>query len=107
MMQITDNPLHTFEDLLRECYGDQPVPPIADTLLDLPAIAAAFGRRLREAGLPVGPAHAELYARSLDLSRPSSHGALYWTTRAVFVTSPSHVPAFDRVFSDIFQVAAA
>jgi uncharacterized protein with von Willebrand factor type A (vWA) domain len=70
--------------------------------LDLPAFASALGRRLRDAGMPVTTAQAEQYALSLDLIKPSSAHALYWTTRAVFVTSHQQLPAFDRVFRDVF-----
>ncbi len=70
--------------------------------LPLPATAAAFGRRLRHAGLPVGPERAARFADALAVVAPVSRRRLYWTTRAVFVSDRSQVEAFDRVFSAVF-----
>jgi len=70
--------------------------------LDLPALAAAFARRLLAAGLPVTPAHAIELARALDLVRPVARRRLYWTARAIFVTDPTQVRAFDAVFASVF-----
>jgi uncharacterized protein with von Willebrand factor type A (vWA) domain len=74
--------------------------------LDLPVVATAFGRRLRDAGLPVTPAQAEQCVLSLALVKPTSRHALYYTTRAVFVTGPRQLATFDRVFSDVFDAVA-
>lgn len=76
-------------------------------MLDVPAAATAFSRRLRDAGIPVTTADAEQYALSLALVKPSSRHALYWTTRAVFVTSQQQQTTFDRVFGDVFGSALA
>jgi uncharacterized protein with von Willebrand factor type A (vWA) domain len=73
-----------------------------EILLDLPAVVGAFSRRMYDAGVPVTPSQAELYARSLALTEPVLRQELYWTTRAVFVTGLRHVPIFDRVFSEVF-----
>jgi uncharacterized protein with von Willebrand factor type A (vWA) domain len=70
--------------------------------LDLPPLAAAFGRRLRDAGLPVTPARAADFARALELVRPLARRRLYWTARGVFVSDPSQLGAFDRVFLEVF-----
>ena len=70
--------------------------------LDLQALAAAFARRLLAAGLPVTPAHAIELARALDLVRPVARRRLYWTARAIFVTDPTQVRAFDAVFASVF-----
>lgn len=70
--------------------------------LDLPATAVAFSRRLREAGLPVGPERAARFADALALARPISRRRLYWTARAVFVSDRLQVAAFDRVFGEVF-----
>ena len=70
--------------------------------LDLPALAAALSGRLGEAGVPVTPARSVEFARALTLVRPVSRRRLYWTARAVFVSDPVHVKAFDAVFSSIF-----
>ncbi len=70
--------------------------------LDLPPLVGAFTRRLHAAGLPMTPARAVDLARSLALVRPVSRARLYWTARAVFVSDPVQVKAFDAVFSDVF-----
>ena len=70
--------------------------------LDLPALAGAFSRRLHDAGVPSGPEQSVHLARALTLVRPVSRRRLYWTARAVFVSDPSQVKAFDAVFADVF-----
>jgi hypothetical protein len=125
MAPITEDlPLLTTDALLRECLDGRDKPKVrpsraggvsahepderaASAPLDLPAVAGAFSRRLHDAGMPVTPSHSEQYARSLALIEPASRDALYWTTRAIFVTGPRQVPTFDRVFRDIFDSAGA
>ena len=75
--------------------------------LDLPALAGAFGRRLHEGGVPVTPEQAARFAEALRLVRPVSRGRLYWAARAVLVSDPSHVRAFDSVFFSVFGSAEA
>jgi uncharacterized protein with von Willebrand factor type A (vWA) domain len=75
--------------------------------LDLPPLVAGLSRRLRERGVPVTPARAAEFARALTLVRPVSRRRLYWTARAVFVSDPSQVPAFDAVFFSVFGSRAA
>jgi uncharacterized protein len=70
--------------------------------LDLPALAAALSGCLGEAGVPVTPARSVEFARALTLVRPVSRRRLYWTARAVFVSDPVQVKAFDAVFASIF-----
>lgn len=82
--------------------GGGEVHALEDLLLDLPAVVAAFSQRLHEAGMPVSPARAEQYARSLGLTQPVARRELYWTTRSVFVTGVQQVPTFDRVFHAVF-----
>ncbi|HEY0632274.1 MAG TPA: VWA domain-containing protein [Thermoleophilaceae bacterium] len=75
---------------------------VETVLLDLPPLVGAFGRRLREAGLPVTPQRSAELARALDLVRPITRRRLYWTARAVLVTDPGELKAFDRVFFTVF-----
>ncbi len=75
--------------------------------LDLPPLAAAFSRRLREAGLPVEAERPVRFARALTLVAPQARRRLYWTARAVFVSDPTQVRVFDRVFADVFGAGAA
>ncbi len=70
--------------------------------LDVSGVAGAFGRALRDAGVPSGVDRAVRFARALTLVRPVSRRRLYWTARAVFVSDPSQVAAFDAVFADVF-----
>ena len=71
--------------------------------LDLPALATALGQRLRVAGVPVTPERSARFARALTLVAPLKRERLYWTARAVFVSSHSQLPMFDRVFSAVFD----
>jgi uncharacterized protein with von Willebrand factor type A (vWA) domain len=70
--------------------------------LDLPPLAGALSRRLHDAGVPVTPARSADFARALALVRPISRRRLYWTARAVLVSDPAQVKAFDAVFSSVF-----
>jgi uncharacterized protein len=82
---------------------DSGLPFAVETLeLDLPALTGALSRRLHDAGVPVTPERSADFARSLALVRPLSRRRLYWTTRAVMVTDPAQVKAFDVVFFSVF-----
>jgi uncharacterized protein with von Willebrand factor type A (vWA) domain len=70
--------------------------------LDLPALAGALGQRLHHAGVPMTPGRSADFARALRLVRPVSRRRLYWTARAVLVSDPTQVEAFDRVFFSVF-----
>jgi uncharacterized protein len=73
--------------------------------IDLPSLATALGQRLRAAGLPVTPQRSARFVRALRLVRPLTRSELYWTARAVFVSSQAQLPGFDRVFAAIFASA--
>ncbi len=70
--------------------------------LDLPPLVSALSRRLHDAGLPVTPGRSADFARALTLVRPIARRRLYWTARAVFVSDPAQVKAFDAVFLSVF-----
>jgi len=70
--------------------------------LDLPALAATFGRRLHDAGVPVTSERAARFAQALTIVRPVSRRRLYWTARATLVTDATQVRAFDAVFFSVF-----
>jgi len=74
--------------------------------LDLPPLVGALSRRLHDAGLPVTPGRSVGFARALTLVRPITRRRLYWTARAVFVSDPAQVEAFDSVFFSVFGGAA-
>ncbi|MDQ6749449.1 MAG: VWA domain-containing protein [Actinomycetota bacterium] len=71
--------------------------------LDVPALASALGQRLRSAGVPVTPERSAHFARALALVTPVTRPELYWTARAVFVSSQAQLATFDRVFAAVFD----
>ena len=73
--------------------------------VDLPALTVAFTRRLRDAGLPVGPDHATRFAAALALTRPVARRRLYFAARTVFITDRGQLRAFDAVFAEVFGTA--
>ncbi len=70
--------------------------------LDLPPLVAAFGRRLQAAGVPVTVERDVNFARALTLVAPISRRRLYHTARAVLLSDPTQVAAFDAVFAAVF-----
>jgi uncharacterized protein with von Willebrand factor type A (vWA) domain len=70
--------------------------------LELPPVVAAFGRRLHEAGVPVTAERSARFAEALTLVNPIARTRLYWTARAVLVSDPAQVKAFDAVFFSVF-----
>jgi uncharacterized protein len=82
---------------------DTPAPFGVETIyLDLPPLVGALSRRLHDSGLPITPARTADFAHALTLVRPITRRRLYWTARAVFVSDPSQVKAFDLVFFSVF-----
>lgn len=75
--------------------------------LDLPAMAGAFSQRLHQAGLPTGAERTAAFTQALTLVAPIARRRLYWTARAIFVSDPAQVRAFDAVFSSVFRPRAA
>ena len=76
-------------------------------VLDLPAVASAFGRCLHDAGVPVTAERAAWFAEALAAVEPISRRRLYWTARGVFVSELSQLRAFDAVFARVFGSAPA
>jgi uncharacterized protein len=77
--------------------------------LDLAPLVGAFGRRLHDAGVPVSAERAARFAAALCVVGrvgTISRRRLYWTARAVFVSDPSQVRIFDRVFAEVFGAGA-
>jgi uncharacterized protein len=70
--------------------------------LDLPALAGAFSRRLRDAGVPITAERAARFAQALSLVEPVSRRRLYWTARAALVSDSAQLKAFDSVFAEVF-----
>lgn len=67
--------------------GDEPVERLV-----------AFGRALREAGLPVGPGRVLRFCRAAALV-PTRE--IYWAGRATLVSRPEHIEVYDRVFGEV------
>jgi len=67
--------------------------PMIAVFLAVTAVPA-LGRRLRRAGLPVTPERSARFARALSLAPPATRSRVYWTARAVFVSSREEVEAF-------------
>ena len=82
--------------------GAAPTFAVVDFEVDLPALASAFSQRLHAAGVPVTPSQTEQYTHALKLTKPVSRRRLYCTTRAIFVTGFQQIPAFNRVFAEVF-----
>jgi hypothetical protein len=81
---------------------DRPAFGVETIELDLPPLVGALSRRLRDAGVPITPGRSVDFAEALTLVRPISRRRLYWTARAVFVSDPAQVDAFDAVFFSVF-----
>ncbi|HMJ36204.1 MAG TPA: VWA domain-containing protein [Baekduia sp.] len=71
--------------------------------VDVPGLAAAFGRAVHGAGIPCSPERSVRFARALALTRPASRTQLYWTARTVFVSAHDQVESFDAVFASVFD----
>jgi uncharacterized protein with von Willebrand factor type A (vWA) domain len=69
---------------------------------DLATVAAAFGARLRDAGIPATPERAARFAAAVGLGRPATVPAIYWLARVTLVDRPDQFDAFDRVFAAVF-----
>ena len=73
---------------------------MSELVLDLPAVASAFGRALHDAGMPVDArARGALRACARARAAGRSRSRLYWTARAVFVSHRDQVDRFDAVFA--------
>jgi uncharacterized protein with von Willebrand factor type A (vWA) domain len=81
---------------------DRPSFGVETIELDLPPLVSALSRRLRDAGVAITPGRSVGFAEALTLVRPISRRRLYWTARAVFVSDPAQVDAFDAVFFSVF-----
>jgi len=81
---------------------DRPAFGVETIELDLPPLVSALSRRLRDAGVAITPGRSVDFAEALTLVRPISRRRLYWTARAVFVSDPAQVDAFDAVFFSVF-----
>ena len=86
---------------------DAPVFGVETIELDLPSLAGTLSRRLRDRGIPITPERTADFAHALTLVRPIARRQLYWTARAIFVSDPTQVDAFDAVFFSVFGTGPA
>jgi uncharacterized protein with von Willebrand factor type A (vWA) domain len=71
-------------------------------LVDLAAVAGAFGALLHAAGVPVSPERSGRFAAAVTLVRPATLDELYWAGRVTLVGGSADLDAYDRVFGHVF-----
>jgi uncharacterized protein len=79
----------------------QPLPPISAELVR--GNLLTFGRRLRDAGMPVGPGQILSLVDALAAVNLYRHEDAYYAARASVVTRPEQLPVFDREFSRFWR----
>jgi hypothetical protein len=72
-------------------------------MVDLAAIAAAFGQRLHAAGVPVTPERSTRFAEAVALVGPTTLRQLYWTGRVSLLSGAQQQDTYDRVFGEVFR----
>ncbi len=77
------------------------VPPISPNLIQ--ANLLTFGRRLRDAGLPVGSGQILSLVDALATIDVFRHDDVYHAARASVVTRPEQIPVFDLEFSRFWR----
>jgi hypothetical protein len=69
---------------------------------DLAAVGAAFGGRLRAAGVPVSAERIGRFVRGITLTTPVTTGELRSVGRVTLVSDRDDLAAFDAVFGEVF-----
>jgi uncharacterized protein with von Willebrand factor type A (vWA) domain len=72
-------------------------------MADLPAIVAAFGHLLHQAGVPVTPERSARFARAVQLAEPTTLPQLAALGRTTLLSSHDQIEVFDRVFAQVFR----
>ena len=72
-------------------------------MIELAAVAAAFGHRLHDSGVPVTPQQSARFGSAVLLAQPKEIDELYWLGRVTLLTGHDQVGTYDRVFRHIFQ----
>ena len=65
----------------------------------------ALNGLLRRAGVAVGLTGVEAFVRGLAECPPDTAGSLYWVARVTLAQRHGDLPAFDRVFAEVFSDA--
>src|SRR4051812_37066173 len=82
--------------------GDGPVlPPVSPDLVR--ANLLTFGRRLRDAGMPVGSGQILSLVDAMAAINLYRHEDVYHAARASVVTRPEQIPTFNREFSRFWR----
>jgi uncharacterized protein len=81
--------------------GGPALPPVSPELVR--ANLLTFGRRLREAGMPVGSGQILSLVDALAAINLYRHEDVYHAARASVVTRPEQIPTFDREFSRFWR----
>lgn len=70
---------------------------------DLAAVAAAFGHRLHQAGIPVTPERSARFSESVLLAGPRTSQELYWLGRVTLLGSHPQIAVYDAAFDEVFR----
>jgi uncharacterized protein len=70
--------------------------------VDLAAVVARFGARLRHAGLPVGTDRCERFATAISLVQPATVAELRWCARTTLAGDHAQQSVLDAVFDEVF-----
>jgi uncharacterized protein with von Willebrand factor type A (vWA) domain len=71
--------------------------------IDLAAVAAGFGARLHDAGVPVTPERSARFAQAMALVNPRRLEELYWTGRVTLLSGRAQLATYDAVFREVFR----
>jgi len=80
-------------------------PPVLLRGVDRAAFAVSLAVRLRASGVSVGFTAIDDFVRALAVSPPDSRSRVYWCARISFVRRQSELPAFEAVFTAVFDNA--
>jgi uncharacterized protein len=82
---------------------DAPPTPPPSAVLDVAALAGAFGRALHRAELPATAERSIRFATALSLLAPLDRDRVYWAAHASYVSARDQRPRFDAVFAHVFD----
>ncbi len=70
---------------------------------DLATAAGGLGHLVHRAGVPVTPERSARLATAIALAAPATVDELYWLARVTLLSTTTDIPAFDRVFGQLFR----
>ncbi|MGE0304914.1 MAG: VWA domain-containing protein [Acidimicrobiia bacterium] len=80
-----------------------PVKVFEPSGLDVPRLATAFGRMLRDAGVDVPPSSIILFNEALSVIGIGRRSDVYWAGQATLLHRPEDRGIFDQCFSDFWE----